>query len=181
MAEGIVRAASDSLRRCQRNTSKGQCPLEALEGHSYCIAHGGGIALAVEKREKIRNYRLTKFQDQIERHADSDNIKGLREEIGILRFMLEERLNQCVDNIDLMVQASSISDLVLKIDKLVCSCHKLEGSMGNLLDKQALITFSGVIIRIIGESLTGQESKINEIADKILSELGNLSGIKEEE
>jgi hypothetical protein len=181
MAEGMKRAAPDSPTRCQGMTGRGQCPLEAMPGSKNCPAHGSGAALAAEKRENIRNYRLTKFQDQVERHADSDNIKGLREEIGILRFMLEERLNQCKDNFDLIVQSAQISDLVLKIDKLVCSCHKLEGSMGNLLDKQALITFSGVIIRIIGESLEGQEGKINEIADKIMSELGNLSGVKEEE
>lgn len=179
--EGIKRAAIDSPTRCQAVTRTGQCPLEAMPGITKCIAHGGSITESNNKKEKIRNYILTKFQAQLERHSDSDNIKSLRDEIGILRFLLEEKLNQCKDNIDLVLQSVQISDLVLKIDKLVSSCHKLEGSMGNLLDKQALITFSGVIIRIISESLTGQESKINEIADKIMSELGNLSGIKEEE
>jgi hypothetical protein len=50
-----------------------------------------------------------------------------------------------------MLNSGAIGDMVLKIEKLVSSCHKLEGLMGQLLDKQAILQFAGEVIDIIGE------------------------------
>ena len=57
-------------------------------------------------------------------------------------MILEEVLNKCKDSKDLILKSSVISDLVVKVEKLVSSCHKMEGSMGQLLDKSAILQFA---------------------------------------
>jgi len=180
MAQGdyiIERVAADSPDRCQCIIrSKGQCLNKVVEGSQYCAVHGGNKAAEAQAKARISNYKLVKWQEKLKRHASSDNIKCLRDEIGILRMTLEERLELCHDSHDLMLQSHVISDLVIKIEKLVKTCHSLEGSMGQLLDKQALLQFAGKVIEIIGNSIE-DEAILTTVADQILQAVG----VKEEE
>lgn len=154
--------------RCAGIAAGEQCPMFAVKGGTQCMLHGGNKQLASQEAKSLRNYQLTKFRAQLERHATSDNIKGLRDEIGILRMMLETRLNKCNDEMDLLLHSGPISDMVLKIDRLVNSCHKLEGSMGQLLDKTAILQFANVVIDIISDEIT-DETVVNKIADRIIA------------
>ena len=164
----IQRVDADSPDRCQAVTGQGQCLNKAVSGGTHCIVHGGNKQLQSQKAQGVRNYRLTKWRAKLEQQATSPSIKSLRDEIGILRILMEERLEKCQDENELLMQSGPISDLVLKIDKVVTSCHKLEGSMGQLLDKAALIQFASRIIEVIGEVLEGQDDNLNIIADRIL-------------
>jgi len=139
----------------------------SVKGGNRCMMHGGNKQLEAKSNASLRNYQLTQFRAKLERHSTSDNIKGLRDEIGILRMTLETRLNQCNDEMDLLLHSGPISDLVLKIDRLVNSCHKLEGSMGQLLDKTAIIQFANVVIEIIGSEVEDQVV-VSRIAEKII-------------
>jgi hypothetical protein len=142
----------------------------------YCLAHGGNHAMTAHTKEKVRNYNLTiaKFRANVDEKLGADDIKSLREEIAILRICLEQRLNRCEDAMDLILQSGAISDMVMKINTVVQSCHKLEGSMGHLLDKQAILQFAQVIIGIVGKTLADQPENINTIADEILATLGQI-------
>lgn len=172
MAENIKRVPyPEHPRRCQAIGHGEQCMLEAVEDGTCCMVHGGNKQLASKEQASLRNYQLTKFRAQLERHSNSDHIKSLRDEVGILRMMMETRLNKCHDEMDLMLQSGPIADLVLKIDRLVTSCHKLEGSMGELMDKTAVIQFANIIIGIIGEVLTDNPEEMNTIADRIMTAL----------
>lgn len=84
---------------------------------------------------------------------------------------MEERMATCHDATDLILQSGPISDLVMKIEKVVGSCHKLEGAMGQLLDKQAILLFASQVIQIISEHIT-DAALVNLIADKITQSLG---------
>jgi hypothetical protein len=139
-----------------------------------CLVHGGNKQIASAEAKSLKNYNLTKFRyrQEIERLGDNNNIKSLRDEIGILRMLLEQRLEGITSDIDLMIQSSAISDMVLKIDKLVSSCHKLEGSMGHLLDKQAILQFGQEIIAIVGSRCT--EEQTAEIAEAIFQTIGRI-------
>lgn len=158
-------------RRCQAVTAQGQCINVSVPNGTRCIVHGGNKEMDSEKQKSMKNYRLSKWQAQVEQKAESDNIKSLREEIGILRMVLEERLNRCHDAQDLVLQSGPISDMIMKINKVVASCHRLEGSLGQLLDKQAILQFASIIIGIISEELKGQEALINRIAGRITNEI----------
>lgn len=170
--------SADDPNRCQTMTSKGQCPNMALKtekGYTKnCNVHGGVKQEKKEIKDDAMNYRLSKYQGRLQRHAGSAKIKSLREEIGLLRMLLEERINRCTSDTDLLLQSQAISDLVLKIEKVVASCHRLEGSLGQTLDKQAILQFASEVITIIGVALEGEEDKITEIADGIMEVVGRI-------
>jgi hypothetical protein len=166
--------------RCQATGRRGQCSFRGIKlaDGSYgtrCILHGGNKQVEAETAKSLKQYRLTKWQAKLDRFSESTIIKSLREEIGILRILLEERLNQTHDTPDLILQSGPISDLVLKIEKIVTSCHKLESRMGQHLDKAAVIQLASRFVAIISEELADQPNKIDSISNRL------LEIIKEEE
>lgn len=114
MAEGIEKAEGEAdPNRCQAIGSKGQCHnkgvrLDEDSFGAFCRVHGGNATQQSFEVKKARNYRLTKYQAQLERQTDSSAIKSLREEIGILRMLLEEKLNRCPDMAGLLLESQQI-------------------------------------------------------------------------
>lgn len=158
----------DDPRRCGENSKQGQCVYKGLPGTDppRCAKHNA-IQAAAANRKEFRNYRLTKWQARMEAFADNDKVKSLREEIGILRILLEENLNRCQSAMDIVLYSGKISDLVIKIEKLVASCHRLEQSTGMLLDKSAVINLTNNVITIIGNNIK-DDSILSTISDQIL-------------
>jgi len=115
------------------------------------VRHGGGNALAIREKEGLRNYRLTKWKNRVGEFADSQGIKSLREEIGILRVVLEEMLNQCDDATDLLLFSTRMAGLIMQIEKLVVSCDKMEGKMGLLLHKDSVLQLASEYVEIINK------------------------------
>ena len=179
MADIVKCANPADPHRCQATIAKsGQCLNMAAKDEQgryskYCLAHGGNVDLETQRNESMRNYRLNKFKARIYEKADAPAIKSLRDEIAILRVILEERLNRCTDGMDLIMQSGPISDLVGKIERVVVSCHKLDGSMGQLLDKSAILQFAGEIIDIIGEVVT-DSALLEEIGNRIMVAVGRV-------
>ena len=56
---------------------------------------------------------------------------------------------------------------VAKIEKLVTSCHKLEESLGQTLDKQSIMQFADGVVGIISKHLPPEQLGI--IADEIFA------------
>lgn len=162
--------------RCQANGVQGnQCLNKAIKlpDGSYgtvCAAHGGAKQYMKTKREELKNYNLTIFRSRIGKMANSEGIKSLRDEIGILRVMLESLINRCEDETELLLQSHRISDMIDKISRLVTGCHKIEGSMGQLLDKQAILQFAAEVINIISSNITDKVT-LEKIADEIMDAL----------
>jgi hypothetical protein len=175
MADEIKRVPyAEHEQRCQGMARGDQCWFFAVTGGTNCMMHGGNKQLESQRKASLKNYQLTMFRAKLERHSGSADIKSLRDEIGILRMIMEERLNRCKDETDLILQSGPIADLVVKIDKLVGSCHRLEGSMGELLDKTSVLQFANVIISIIGDEAGDYPEIMNKIADRILVEVGKI-------
>lgn len=149
----------DDPNRCQGMIHTGQCLNKAVPPSKFCMAHGGNRAQQLEKKEKNRMYHLSKWQQKVNKFTDHDEVKGLREEIGILRMMMEERLNMCKTEMDLMLYSGPISDLVMKVEKLVTSCNKMESQLGNVLDKNQAIQLAQEMVEIIGKHLEGIPDK----------------------
>jgi len=164
--DNIKSVEADSPNRCQAVTPKGQCLGAAAEGSKFCMMHGGNKAGEAKAAAGLRNYRLTRFNARLQQLGDSGEIKSLRDEIAILRMIMEERLNQCRDTMDLIYQSGPISDLVLKIEKVVTSCHKLELSAGSLLDKQAIMQFGSEMISLISATIK-DEVQLAQISEAI--------------
>ncbi len=164
----MVRVPEDAPNRCQSNYSGGQCVYEVIPGTQYCRMHGSVVAKNIEQT-KIRNYRMQLWQGRVNEKADNEGVKSLREEIGILRLILEETMNRCKDDQDLLIYSSKIADLVVKIERIVCSCHKLETSLGQTLDKTTIMNMSTRIINIIAEHISDETTMNN-----VISEIGKM-------
>jgi hypothetical protein len=153
--------------RCEGTVETGQCPYNKIEGTKFCSMHGYNKPNDAVVTEIKRNYQLRRFKERVNDLADNDQVKSLREEIGILRMCMEEILNKCEDSTDLLMSSHRIADLAVKIEKLVVSCHKLESGMGMLLSKRAVIQLAGEYVQIINNYITDPEI-IESISDKML-------------
>ena len=161
----VERCEADVPNRCQARTGKGQCPAKAMAGVKYCEMHGGVTLTRVKAEASQSNYKLAKWQERLKEKRDSPAIKSLRDEAGILRMTLEALIEKCTDDADLIMYSHQISELVLKIEKLVTSCHKLEDQLGQVLDKQQLMNFADGVVRIISEHVPAD--KLAQISDLI--------------
>jgi len=163
----LFRCEADDPNRCQGVGQGGQCPFKAEEGSKFCLRHGGNKAEGSRNKAIVRNYRLTEWRARVFEFADNDQIKSLREEIGILRMTLEAVLNACRSNTDLLIQSNRINMLTDKVERLVVSCHKLEERTGALLDKQAILSLADQLVTIIGECVP--PDKLTSVAEKIIT------------
>lgn len=138
----------DSPERCIHLNKLGkQCLYRKMPGFDTCKKHSHNYA----KLQK--NYRLEQWQNRVSEFSESSELKSLKEEIGILRLVLESILVQCKDAHDLMLYSSKIADHVTKIEKVVASCHRLELSTSMLLDKTLVLQLANVMIEIIGNHI----------------------------
>lgn len=149
--------APDDPRRCQGTYANGQCNHQAAPNSIYCTKHGATREELKLKRQIMRQYNVAKWQSRIEHFSDHDSVKTLRDEIGIIRMLLETIMNQCHSDMELLLFSSKISDLVSRIESLVRNCHRLESQMGQLLDKAAALQLSGEIVEIIGMHIDDEE------------------------
>ena len=154
--------------RCTAPAAQGQCPNFAVPGGTNCLVHGGNKQIEKQKATSLKNYRAGRWQAKINRFSESSQIKDLREEVGILRMLMEERLTFCTTPHDLLLQSGIISELVMKIEKLVASCHKLEANLGQHMDKTALMGFAQQFIQIITVNISDREV-IDTIANGIVN------------
>ena len=135
--------------RCEATVKTGQCPYCKHGVSNYCVMHGANNSNQVQLEKTKRAYRLGRWQERVSEFADGDGVKCLREEIGILRMMLEDMFAQCQDSTDLLLYSQRMSDLVMKIEKLVVSCDKLENRMGMLLSKESVLQLASNYVNII--------------------------------
>jgi hypothetical protein len=175
LEQKLFRCAEDDPNRCQSNVKTGQCPFLAIEGSQYCRMHSGSVAKLQEKQANI--YRLERFQARINQLAEHPKVKSLREEIGILRMLLESVLAKCNDADDLVMYSNKIMEMVGRVEKLVVSCHRIEQSSGELLDKSAVVNFSVQVVQIIADYV-GDVSVIEKISDAIYQRLNNESTLR---
>lgn len=150
--------------------SGNRCQNKKLEDCDYCSACGGAVQAKNKEKNRIYSINLAKYRDRVNHLSDHSEIKSLREEIGILRMVLEERLNSIKSPVELVSHMHTISDTILKIEKLVTSCHKLEKSMGQHLDKTAIMQFGQEIVQIITTHVDDTKA-----IDNIINDLTKLT------
>ena len=153
--------------RCEATLKTQQCTNCKVGGTNYCVLHGANSSLQKVNGAAVRNYRLRRWQRRVGEMADSTSIKSLREEVGILRIILEEMMNQCNDSTDLLLYSQRMSDLVMKIEKLVSSCDRLENKMGLLLSKDSVLQLAATYVQIINNFVVDPEI-IEKISEKMV-------------
>lgn len=163
----FTRVEPDSPIRCQGRYTHGQCPFQRLEGSEFCAMHCGPLQATAKEEKSKRVYRLAKWQQRVSEVADHEQVKSLREEIGILRVLMEEVMGICHDSTTLLMYSNKISDLATRIEKLVSSCHRLEQSSGLLLDKSAALNIGAQIVEIVSKYVQ-QEDALDAIGQGIV-------------
>jgi hypothetical protein len=163
--------------RCQGVDGHGQCKYKRATPSNFCPRHGGNKGVDAAEREKIRNYNLGKWRARINQFADNPEVKSLREEIGILRMMLETVVLKCQDENDLLIYCGKIQDLVGQIQKVVSECHRLEERTGVLLDKQTILTLADTMVKIIGEHVSDSDA-LEMIANRMVDVVAKMGGLQ---
>lgn len=152
-------------QRCQGTLQQGQCRNKAIAGSEFCPMHARHEHH--EKKRAARNYNLTAYQARLDELVEAPAIMSLREEIAILRMLLERRLNSCQTDLELQANAMVVSELITKIEKVLSSCHRLEASTGLLLDKPAALALGNKILEIIANHIEDEDT-LDTIASEIL-------------
>lgn len=155
----LIRVEPNDPHRCQSGGKLGQCPYRAAEGNIYCQRHGGNKAIQAKEAENLRTYKLSIWQNRKNELADDDKIKSLREEIALARMMVEQIVNKCETDVDLILNSSKIADLLMKIDKLVNSCNAIETKMGMLLDRSSIIHIGSMIVEVVAQFIAVPEDR----------------------
>lgn len=158
------------------NNFSGQCHFKRIPPSNFCPRHGGNMALAGQKEAKKRNYYVKKWRERINEFADNPEIKSLREEVGIIRMMIETVLNKCNDENDLLIYSNQIQTLVQQAQKLVESCHKLEQSTGTLLDKQTILVVCDSLVKIISEHVLDSDV-LDILSHKMVDVVAGIGGL----
>lgn len=151
--------AEDDPHRCQSVGGQGQCPFKGIIKNGvrtkFCPRHTNGkstenVQVGVNAKDPLKNYRFSNvFQPRIDELAGHEKIKSLREEIALVRMLLESIVNRCKDEFDLTLEADRIQKLTEQLNKLVQSCHKIEESTGQLLDKTVVINIGAMMVNIL--------------------------------
>lgn len=159
-------------RRCQFIDPTGQCRYIQKDGASYCEIHAQSNGR--EKRFHLARYRLQQYQERVGEFANDDEIKNLREEIGIMRMTLEQIITQCKSANDLLIRSDKISNMVGQIQRLVETAQKLEERNNNLLDRKIVIIIADSIVTLIGNYIKDPD-QLNEIGSKICESIENAA------
>ena len=177
----LIRVEENDPTRCQAVAfGSGQCPYQAVPGIKYCSRHGGNKAAADGERKRVHDYQLQIWQQRVDEFASSEKVTSLAGEIGILRLHLESIQNMCKDSNDLLIYSTRISDLAMKIDKLITTFDKLQNRSGNLLNKSAALVLAGQIVDIITAHVD-DPLKVNLISEGIINLVAALAGKDVEE
>lgn len=139
--------------RCQSvgDRGEGQCSFTAVDDTKHCPKHGAGRILVNQEKKRVHDYRLNVWQTRLDEFTESDQVKNLRGEIGVLRIMIENLMNMCQgDETLLQIYSGKIGDLIVKLEKCVTSCDRLEGKMGMLLDKASALILAQRVVEVIG-------------------------------
>ena len=163
----LIRVEADDPRRCQSNVWNGQCPFQAADGTDRCPMHNAGN-VQKERKESLRAYQLGKWQAQVDRHADNDQVKSLRGEIGIARMTLETIISRCHDANDLVIYSGKLGEMVSKIERLVVSCNRIEQHLGMTLDRTKIMAIAARIVEIVSTHVEDPELFSDEIINAIM-------------
>lgn len=118
--------------------------------------------------ETKKMYRLDKFQERVGEFADDDKIVSLKEEVGILRMILEEQVSKCNNATDIVMNSHRLGDTIMKIEKVVISCDKLERRMGSLLSKRSVMQLAASFVAIINRYVD-DPTVLERIADEMVT------------
>ncbi len=165
---------TDEVLRCDFILTNGErCGNLAEPEIHRCALHGANKILAKKENESLRMYNLAKFQSRVNQLSEHDKLKGLRDEVALLRLLIEARVQKCEDTNDLLLISGPLSDLIMKVEKVVTSCNRLEGTLGDMLDKQKVKNLAASFMQIIAAKINELTALSDEDIQTLLEAIAN--------
>lgn len=131
-----------------------------VPGSKYCPSHGGRLKEIANQEAVKFEYRAGVFSQRIKDAANDGSIKDMRQEAGVLKMIIEERLSSCQNTSDLLIHAGPIGDMTVKLEKLIKRITEYDIACGNTMDKQQLIQFAEQFVRIASRYVTSEDDKL---------------------
>lgn len=148
--------STNSLLQCDFISDGIRCPYKKSANSNYCSMHNSK-ALSNTLAGALR-YKL-KSSERVQELKDGPNTKNLYDEIALLRYLLESVWQQIEKQMDegnehaFLQNHSKITDIIDRIDKLITNTHKIEKSLGHLLDQSQLYDVIEQVITVIETEL----------------------------
>lgn len=178
----IVRMdGEDDPQRCQGvSPTRGQCGNKALPGMTSCAYHGGAQQAKKMEAKDLRNYRIAALSPRIEELTASGQMKDLREEIALTRYMIEQHLLKTVgDDVQFQARCPIVADLVMKVERLVKTCSQMDRQLGTLLDKTQARNLAMEFVEIVTQYIDDPD-QLSEIGDKLVEAIDRVASAKPE-
>lgn len=169
-------------RRCKGSARTEQCMNVAEPGSDYCLKHR---RKKKADGEQLRQYQLTeaRLRNRLNQLTDHEEIKSLREEIGLTRILIEELLNSAKGNTELLQKSATFIGLVQTLERLIKTSHQIELNLGFLLSKPTVILLGQQIIHILIDELQGvdgYEQRIDRITGRMFDTIEEATNTEEE-
>lgn len=163
----------DHPDRCQGRSPMGagdveQCSFVREPNSQYCFIHGGNKATAAAEKASLNIYRIAKFQKRLQEFQVANGARTIDEELAILRMILEETINKCEDNMELLLYSTKISELIRDIKALVVVADKLATKSGMLIGRSEAIVIAGKVVDAISRHIT-DETALARISDELVN------------
>ena len=92
-------------------------------------------------------------------------------------MLIEERMNLISNENDFLSAFGPVQQALLTVEKLTKSLHQMEQSLGNLLNKSAVVKLGQSLSKIIVEELRdvpGYEAVVDRINERMLVSIAEL-------
>jgi hypothetical protein len=96
----------------------------------------------------LYDYKIRTWNDKA---IEGAKLRCLKDEVGLVRMMIQQILDQCDSADALLGHGSLISELVARCERLVTSSQKLDYMLGKMVDKDTLLQLADKLVDIITE------------------------------
>lgn len=157
--------------QCEHTGKRGRCTAPKADGSDFCLTHS-------DEADRIRGYRISnpELRERFEHHSRSDLFASLRQEVDLLRSMIEDRVSQANTPAERINVFNAVRPALVDVVKCIETLSKLERQNNIVLGKEALAWLNKEIIQIlIGElaEVPGYETIIDRVAAKLAAALAN--------
>jgi hypothetical protein len=136
-----------------------------VDGSDFCARHSN-------EADRVRGYRLSnpELRERVEQHAGEASLESVRNEIILLRALIEDRLEMASTKAERLAAFQSVTPTLVNVVKCCETLAKLERQNSVVLGKEALMGLGKQIIHILSEELDGvpgYDSVVDRIAARI--------------
>jgi hypothetical protein len=171
--------------RCKGASPKGQCQNVALHDNDYCKLHSGGKDYL--PAEQKRGFLLAKSEDKTRLACVSSNlepVKELRDTIALTHMLIEKKWNKLQEDDDLLMNCGPLNQLILTMERLITSCHRIETNLGELLARNAVLALAKELVAIVIDELEGiedYEAIIDRITTRLIDTISKADNIPKDQ